>query len=307
MFLTAYDTSLLRQYRPEDITDKIEQSILRKGAQNVVKQIESSNCYHFILDDGFVPTFNHPIKFRLDPIGKKDDYSMATDVRPYSRVDRMGERVFLNGRVDFENLRVSLNEAWLNGTPAMFRTAINYPAMVFTRWITGVISRHLNLMPVSQVKLSILTSYYFQCLFETDAEDTLTEGQKRTFANTIVQTAYVTSSEAQLAIENLPVCHNLTDFVNLLKTYGESDRYSILTPAIIYALTNRAWFGTHAGELVASALEFPPDFYTLVYAACGLKGYNRTSIGEIVKSGKSSANEAHFIKTVKYIQKTGME
>lgn len=307
MFSSPYETTLLKQYNPQNIADKIEQSVLRMGVPQTLKQLGDSRCYHFVLDDGFVPTFNHPIAFRLDPITKKDEYSFAVDVRPFSRVDRLGERVFMNGRAEFENLRVLLTESWFNGTPAIFRTAINYPACVFTRWLTGVISRHLNLMPVTQVRLAMLVSYYFQCLFESNELETLNEGQKRTFSTTIVQSAFVTASEASSFVEGLPVCHNLADFVNLLKTYGESDRYNELTPAVIYALTNRAWFGTHAGELISSALELPSDFYTLVAASIDLKGYNRTSIGEIVKNTKQAPAQTHFIKTVKHLQKMSME
>lgn len=243
-----------------------------------------------------IPAFAQPILLESD-----DDKRFIADMRPFTRSDRLGN-ISITSALDYKlNLYYSiLSSVWVHNGNTMIESIAAFPARVYVQWLSGVITRTLNLDMVQQVQLKAVLGAYYFLLHEDGWNDTTAEDLDKTLPPSLqsptrifaAKASYSNPHATQELLKDMPLINTLPSLIEYL--HRVNSRYEALTLANLYAMVSRSWFGANAPTLCAVALEYPPAFNTMVYFALNYRGLNKTGIGTIVDNGKNSAEAKQF-------------
>lgn len=302
MFLTPYNTTSLKDYKLNDIIANINKTLVTQRDNEYISPIidPDTNTKYPSLQvkpaAEHIPAFTQPILLESD-----DDKRFIVDMRPFTRSDRLGN-ISITSALDYKlNLYYSiLASVWVHNGNTLIESIAAFPARVYVQWLSGVITRTLNLDMVQQVQLKAVLGAYYFLLHEDGWHDTTTEDLEKTLPPSLqsptrifaAKASYSNPHATQELLKDMPLINTLPSLIEYL--HRLNPRYEALTLANLYAMVSRSWFGANAPTLCAVALEYPPAFNTMVYFALNYRGLNKTGIGTIVDNGKNSAEAKQF-------------
>lgn len=303
MFLTPYNTTSLKDYKLNDVIANINKTMVAQRDNEYISPIidPDTNTKYPSLQvkpaAEHIPAFVQPILLESDD----DDKRFIVDMRPFTRADRLGN-ISINSALDYKlNLYYSiLSSVWVHNGNTMIESIAAFPARVYVQWLSGVITRTLNLDMVQQVQLKAVLGAYYFLLHEDGWNDTTAEDLDKTLPPSLqsptrifaAKASYSNPHATQELLKDMPLINTLPSLIEYL--HRVNSRYEALTLANLYAMVSRSWFGANAPTLCAVALEYPPAFNTMVYFALNYRGLNKTGIGTIVDNGKNSAEAKQF-------------
>lgn len=299
MFKTPYNTSSLKDYEVGKIVTDIQRAFVSQQESEEVRQMREPDTgkllpiYELLPQADTVGAFTQPLIVR-----HKDEDLVVVDVRPLVRENRIGE-ISIASSSDYKIAAYygTMCSIWLNDGERNLHRSGPFAGRIFVSWLSGLITRNLNLDMLNQVQLKVITGMYFECLFEDSSVTEITVREKQRFAIAAGKYSYSNTQTAEDILKEIPMMSSVDDYIKVLHTI--SPRFEALTKANLFAMVSRSWFGASAPILCAVALEYPPAFYTMVYFALNYRGYNKTGVGTIVYDGRQSAEAKQF--------KTGVE
>lgn len=302
MFLTPYNTTSLKDYKLNDVIANINKTMVAQRDNEYISPIidpDTNSKYPSLQVKPaaeHIPAFAQPILLESD-----DDKRFIVDMRPFTRSDRLGN-ISITSALDYKlNLYYSiLSSVWVHNGNTMIESIAAFPARVYVQWLSGVITRTLNLDMVQQVQLKAVLGAYYFLLHEDGWNDTTAEDLDKTLPPSLqsptrifaAKASYSNPHATQELLKDMPLINTLPSLIEYL--HRVNSRYEALTLANLYAMVSRSWFGANAPTLCAVALEYPPAFNTMVYFALNYRGLNKTGIGTIVDNGKNSAEAKQF-------------
>lgn len=302
MFLTPHNTTSLKDYKLNDVVANINKTMVAQRDNEYISPIidPDTNTKYPSLQvkpaAEHIPAFTQPILLESD-----DDKRFIVDMRPFTRSDRLGN-ISITSALDYKlNLYYSiLSSVWVHNGNTMIESIAAFPARVYVQWLSGVITRTLNLDMVQQVQLKAVLGAYYFLLHEDGWNDTTAEDLDKTLPPSLqsptrifaAKASYSNPHATQELLKDMPLINTLPSLIEYL--HRVNSRYEALTLANLYAMVSRSWFGANAPTLCAVALEYPPAFNTMVYFALNYRGLNKTGIGTIVDNGKNSAEAKQF-------------
>lgn len=302
MFLTPYNTTSLKDYKLNDVIANINKTMVAQRDNEYISPImdpDTNSKYPSLQVKPaaeHIPAFAQPILLESD-----DDKRFIVDMRPFTRSDRLGN-ISITSALDYKlNLYYSiLSSVWVHNGNTMIESIAAFPARVYVQWLSGVITRTLNLDMVQQVQLKAVLGAYYFLLHEDGWNDTTAEDLEKTLPPSLqsptrifaAKASYSNPHATQELLKDMPLINTLPSLIEYL--HRVNSRYEALTLANLYAMVSRSWFGANAPTLCAVALEYPPAFNTMVYFALNYRGLNKTGIGTIVDNGKNSAEAKQF-------------
>ena len=302
MFLTPHNTTSLKDYKLNDVIANINKTMVAQRDNEYISPIidPDTNTKYPSLQvkpaAEHIPAFTQPILLESD-----DDKRFIVDMRPFTRSDRLGN-ISITSALDYKlNLYYSiLSSVWVHNGNTLIESIAAFPARVYVQWLSGVITRTLNLDMVQQVQLKAVLGAYYFLLHEDGWHETTVEDLEKTLPPSLqsptrifaAKASYSNPHATQELLKDMPLINTLPSLIEYL--HRVNSRYEALTLANLYAMVSRSWFGANAPTLCAVALEYPPAFNTMVYFALNYRGLNKTGIGTIVDNGKNSAEAKQF-------------
>lgn len=299
MFKTPYNTTSLKDYDIAKIVSDIERSMISQREQEDVRQMSEPDSkrrlpiYELLPNADNIGAFTQPLVIR-----HKDEDLVVVDVRPLVRENRIGE-ISIASASDYKMLAYygTMCSTWLNDGQDVLHRSSAFAGRMFVTWLSGLMTRNLNLDMLSQVQLKVITGMYFECLFLDVVETDISFRERQSYAIAAGKYSYSNTASAEEILKDVPLMRNIDEFIAVLHTV--SPRFEALTKANLFAMVSRSWFGASAPILCAVAVEFPPAFYTMIFFALNYKGYNKTGVGNIVYAARTSPEAKQF--------KTGVE
>lgn len=319
IFKTPYETTRGTHIVTDRITSAIQESIVRDmifttnlglSKSFEIKPLFVTGLYS---TESQIPVFDHPL---LVSNTQKNLKFLCFDFRPVISVnDLRNEKLMPKNKSEFDFYfsRAALSLAWLVGGENSMKTSLAKAGNVFASWLGETLAKRFYLDPSDQMKASILSHYYYQCLFSNDVKNDGDEIQ-----NTVLATIQALRTPAELTFEVVEkatevwVSNNgrvdLAGFCEALKVVTENIRLKDLNPGIVLTLTSSSWFGATARELLAVALEHPPTWCSIVFAAINQKTFKNSNIAKVAErvlkgDAAKSFNQAYgeFVET--YVQR----
>ena len=220
MFLTPYNTTSLKDYKLNDVIANINKTMVAQRDNEYISPIidPDTNTKYPSLQvkpaAEHIPAFVQPILLESED----DDKRFIVDMRPFTRSDRLGN-ISINSALDYKlNLYYSiLSSLWVHNGNSLFEIVSTFPARVFVQWLSGIVTRTLNLDMVQQVQLkAILGAYY--CLLHKDSwkdgtpdnsDEPMSSSIKRRLAIYTAKVSFSNPHATEELIKDMPLVSSL--------------------------------------------------------------------------------------------------
>lgn len=242
-----------------------------------------------------IPPFIHPIT--IEETSKRK--TVIVDTRNSMRLQRDGD-VSIQSLLDynFSVARGILQCLWNDENERVaVRNVGIIPMRLFARWITNNISIRRSLTLDAQLRVSIISAYFYFSLFtspddyhmaDADLSRCVSNIAKATFADAKMVYDIIGDNPKQMTI---PLLMNVGEFCNALVNHSQSLSLENMDSSFLYTVTGGSWFGANSREILAVALEHPPTWLAIVYTAAYERGYRNTSIGRMVQDLRKDDSE----------------
>lgn len=292
MYISAYDTTLCRNFKTDTLTKE-----LSKVAFNSIRANNSSIPSDVILitpEHQEVPQFAHPFILQ-SAIAHDNKPSFCVDIRSCSRI--VGHELVISGKdeYEFQMTRVLLTkfvaEKGLEDLGAM----ANFPMQFFITWLSEAIGRVKRLDPRVQMNVGIICGVYFLSAFR-DESGPYSEKEKLRYSGLINRVMRYPAQDVIDLIDKLSPMATLGDFSNNVAEHSGSVRMNDINPPFIYTAVGGGWFGFNAREVLAVSLEHLPTLYSLVFAAATQRAFKKTVVAGIVERISRHGDSDAFVK-----------
>ena len=295
------DTTALAPFQLDKIRENLTRLYLTQTDNNIIRPTSAGKVdsdygvYELLPTDRTTELFHLPITFATST-SDKDNRDIIVDIRPFARVTPHGETV-INNIVEYRfNMDVALlTRKWIDDDLFVPEELL---LKCWVRWLgTGLITK-LNIEPTVQANVNIITAYYLYCMLNRQDSPIDSPGLLRKVAGMIAKTTQTTTLTVYDLLEQIDVpVNNLGSYIETLRKFTGSSRFDSLSPGFMFTLVQYGWYGAAVIKTCSAALEYPPIFIAMVYNSIIQDGYNKTSLGRIVKDMQKPDVE-YFSKTI---------
>lgn len=284
MVTLPYQTTLGRLFKTEDYIRAIRKAEIELSLppiQTVLNEQMADTAYVTPRDEhSNIPNFVHILN-----LGDDRNPRLVVDGRQYWRYDERTEVMRLIAANDWQLqcIRVGLTHKILVEGTNPFARFTDYPAKVFSNWITGTLVQRYTLRPETEMALLVITGLYYQAMLSPELR---VPGHDRITVAPIISRITGVPVEFVLNlidpdIENtVGKLENANDLALALSTQSRTLSMGKLGFADIHTLLKSTWFGTNAAENVGIALEHLPTWMALLYTAISDKSYRKSKLTE---------------------------
>lgn len=309
-YRTAYDTTVGKSFQMHKVIKAIQESAIRDGAFHHTYGLIQENDYKTIPwfvagqtdSEAQIPFFNHPI---LVDLAEKDEKALCIDIRPFAiynknamNQDITDEALRIRNRMELSlaKLRMATNLIWIDKNPLTLREISFVPMAVFAHWISESVSKRFGLSARDQAIIAIIACYYYYSLFIPREE--LDSGEVNRLTASTMKSLRFPAILVEEVFSKIAPMTGIKDFCAQVKEITENNRLQAFEEGILVNLLIASWFGTNAREMIAVALEHPPTWIALVYAAFTEKSYKNTVISKIAYRYLGSKGENDFVRSL---------
>lgn len=304
MFQMSRDTTINKGNQEDQVISGLKEHIVRvnNGGESQLITLQSGvsdDWFVYGLGEGSlvnVKPFINPVKFDYG-----DDTYIIIDMRTSTRWDRATNKPVISNRALFRRdmVRVLMESMWVGDGPQEILNLGHFQVQIFATWVSELFARRFALDAEQQVRISILSAFYYLCLFTDDKEADL-----RRFVPIISK---VTTTGTAFVIDTLRDIDHIQDLESLLdtiKTSLDTDRLEGVGIDVMITMLSGSWFGPNNAILVGIALEYPPMWNTLLYLSLTDQSVRANGIAKIAlrKQRDSMAREYVSIASTKLIR-----
>lgn len=296
MFVRVMETTINQGIKLDTVIEQLRKHIIQmRNDQENQFLIMQENVHddYYILGLGAGPHIDPkpwtvPIEITVD-----DDTYLVIDVRTSTRYDRYKQTPVISNPQLYrrDQILTILQMLWMDeGSNAILRLG-NYQITVFANWIAGLINRRFALDAGQQIKLTVLTAYYYLCLF--------TEKDKIDINRTAPLIGKALNTNVSYILEVLDDVDHIGDVLQYLDAVNKvlaTERISGLTPDLLIALLSGSWFGPNHSVLVGMAIEYPPVFCSLLYLGLTDRGTKLAGISQIALKRERDPIAREFVR-----------
>lgn len=310
MFNTAYETLPCRSYPMGEITNALQRADV--GGQGSIREIIrpafSTTTDHkdltmrtAVVLEGTpgIGIFAHPIVIEM--LGS-NIFKAMVDARDVTKLDYNGE-MKVSSQPEFNLIRgrVILQSKWSMGYIAGLESLPyhSFPMAIFADWISDSLARRFNLDLEAAVQVKALAAFMYLSMHQRKKEF-----QDYELVEIVTKIGHVTNVPVNMVNEVIsePIYFDdINDFCEAVATRIPRSRLADLNPVVLYSIIKGSWFGKNSAELAAVAVEHPPTFDALVYAAASVSSFQRTILGGLVKQELRNRDALTFVEKINKI------
>lgn len=296
---TAYDTTACGSYRYNTIVSNLQKASLMGGMNAIeVRLDEHTKPFVMLLMQGgnvaadSVAFFKHPVF--LNPASEHDDQEdrLCVDIREFGKwLAPQQTFVVRNGpEYTWSLKRAILNKLWVEGKVNALRDISILPVSVYASLISESIARRFALDPAEQMKIAVLSAFFYYCLF---TDNSLSEDELNRTAGNIARATKVPADKVFALLEGVPTLHSLDDLCTIIAQKVGNISLENLNVGTLFAVCCGTWFGTNARENMAVGLEHIPTWLMIVSASLESATYKRSTLTKIsMRFDKNNAGNA---------------
>lgn len=299
MFSYPYETTPCAQYVLDDVRKALQRSMVEEALRPL--EFAGGKTIPTVVmvtpSRSAIPVFSQPLHFTH--FGRE---LLAVDVRPFTREAIDGTlKIAAPAEFEFLKARTVLTYGWVNDGAETMAGMTDLPMLAFSRWISEAIVRRLGLSPAEQMQLSMLSAYYYLCLHRDNTP--LSEREKTAWTARIARTTRVGAEAVFQMLDSVPVMGDVIDFTQQCATFVNTARLERFTAGLLYSMLGGSWFGANSKETAAVAIEHPPTFMAMLYAAVVDRSFRNAGFSRLVEQlNRNSAHKHYLTALVAYME-----
>lgn len=295
MFHNARETTINKGIKENSIVEILREHLIRtrtdSESQFIVIQEDKIDGFTVLgLGDGTFITpkpFVHPVTIEYE----NHTYLIA-DMRTCAKYSRNEGIVKISNPSLFrrETVRTVLESVWMNdGSNDVLLLGV-FQVQVFAKWISSVITRRYGLDAEQQLKVQVISAFYYCCLF-TD-ENYL---DQRRIVSLIQRATKVNTTFILETLRDIEYIPNIEALLSTITSTLATDRLDGLELDVFITMLAGSWFGPNHGILVGTALEYPPMWCALLYLSLTESVNRATGIGKVALAYERDPGSREFL------------
>lgn len=299
--MSAYDTTVGSLIDVRSIVKAIREAMIQDLSHQ--RSLDIVTGYDikpaFIIGAGnaedIVPFFSHPM---LVDAGNGSKF-LFTDLRLFIRKQDIPDLGFNQlppvkniTEFNFTKSRSILSLAWMTGQQSIVKNDLRWSAIIYAMWLGEIIAKKYMLDPKDQLIINIVSYYFYASLF---TEGELDNDEIEKIAVHIVK---ATKAPASMVFDVLYKVDTLTDlesFCRAIVGATENVRLNDFNSGVLLTLIANSWYGVNSRDILAVALEHPPTWCAIVYAAATERSFKNYMVARITdRYGKHGASDGYI-------------
>lgn len=310
MYQFPNDTTIGSAISVDKIKPLLKQLLVRTriADNSLVSLSETPVCLFlsgFYYEENEVPLFSNPVYVE----GLNGKGYIFTDLRPFvsssqHEHDNATDAIKVKSTLEY-NAAISkaiLTQGWATNQQERYLTHLGFGGVVFAASIAESIKIRFSLDPLVQLKLLITLHIFYQQLHYDVNELKTGEHTDKIALRTISQLA-MNHNEVYAIIDRVGVMKNINDLVEAIKNVSESPRLQSFNSGLFMTIVMSMWYGYNAAEVIGVAVEYPPVWLSIVFAAATDKTVKNSmlakSIGRVNKRGSADTFVRSFVEEIK--------
>jgi hypothetical protein len=296
LFKDSYETTVGSVLDTKRIVSSIKECMIREPLESVNLNVISQGNFTPVYItgtfpfEGEVPLFTHPITILNN---NKGNY-LCTDLRFYVKkdapLDNIQSAIKNVTEFNFAKSRSMLSLLWLDHGQDRLRIDLSFAGLVFSEWLSEVLSKAFALDFKDKTVLNILSHFYYQSLFTEKTQ--FDEDDKQRMASSIIKATKAPSALVFEVIDKIDTIASIEDYVRLAISILENVRIKNLSLATLLTLIGSSWYGNDAKKVLQVAIEHPPTWCAIVHASLSERTYKTSNIYRIAERfGKRGASD----------------
>lgn len=232
-----------------------------------------------------IPPFNHPLA--------NDDHRwIALDLRNYVKFGDNRETYEIRNEGEFRLclLRYALSALWYIGKRTSLYS-LKLPHFAFSSWLSDNLTSKFGLDMADAVRLKVLALVYYTRMFseqpESDELDLLLIRCKgEAMLPDVIKDVYAQIGEL----------NNIDDFCEACYAVTGNVRLKGFNYLLLVNILSGNWFGTNGPELIKLALEHPPTWIAMTYAALTHRTFKKNHVTTLVERLAKRGRGEEFVK-----------
>lgn len=316
IFLTGYDTRAGKGLVTAPIVSLIQRAVVqtnfadKNATLNGIDLGTATNPSVALIttttpEEMSIPPLVFPMYVEMGSVsGRKSNSYVFVDVRPYLSGTQLSPGNSLNIRqkdnFDFFTVNGILTAGWIKENKRnSFKFLGSAPLAVYSNMISQAIDRHLGLDPLEQLKISIVAAAFYINLF--NEKSTFVESEMVSVTRNIGNVLKAPAELVYEILENLDPMKDLEGLVEAIKKIVDNPRLDVLNLGTLVTVINGMWYGPYGKELIIAALEHPPTWVSILYAAYTDRGMKHSGVTKITERFKGSRGGDDFIRNMKVL------
>ena len=300
IFDTAYHTTACSGYRYTKLIEDVTKANLatKLGSITVdsnflehkfdIKMIRGGNA-----NEDTITFFNHPIfiKDGTNPLVP------VIDVRSFGKYNRLNDEFIARNKPEYSWAvkRAILNKLWVDGGYDALRDLSTIPLSVFSNLISESISRRFSLDLKEKLTISILSSFFYYCLFTNNLID---EDKLNRIVGNITRANFMPASLVYDTISDLKTISSIEELCDVIKTKVNNQALNELNKGTFITIVSGNWIGTNARENLAVGLEHMPTWILIVAASLESATYKRSTLSKISQIYNKKGVGENFLRAL---------
>lgn len=242
-----------------------------------------------------IPAFIHP--YLIDNF-KGQSYLVA-DVRAFrnNAIQFISAETFEGTVKNKTEYMLSKNRAvlelkWVAEKQSTLRSKFSFAANVFAAWVSQSVSKVYSLDFQDQRVIMAIAMYYYHTLFVPHKKL-----EEKLFDIAVIHTIKATKLTAREIVEifeKMPEINGVNDLCTAISNIIQNVRLRDFNLAMLVTIVQNTWYGNNARDMIIVALEHPPTWIAIVFAALTEKTYRSSQIYRLIESQSRSNNVAEF-------------
>lgn len=290
---TSYNTGAavrLQASQTQKIEEAIKRSLISSDLKNMGFGVAKMGNVNPVFvsgiqeSDGQIPGFIHPVLVK-----EKDEYYLVSDIRAYKATTQLYPTMrdfeaAVKNKSEYALVkhRAALETRWANGDQERLLSQLKFAGSVFANWICQALNHTYSLDKADQLRVITLAIYYYHLLFVDRAK---LEGHA--FEAAVIHSINATklpAKEIYELLDDMPPITSIYDFCEMIKDRLQNLRLRDFNLMLLLEAVKHSWYGNNAKELIAVALEYPPAWIVVVYAALTERTYKSSMIYKLIEA-----------------------
>lgn len=308
---TAYDTTAGKIFPLKHVDLALREALITGDLASYTLGVKSPNETQviFVLGNGekekAIPPFVHPYLIQ----NFKGQNFLVSDLRDFrpTRDEWLSQAEFDKGvrnktEYSLVKTRAAMNALWLDDVSrAKMRAEFGFAGNVYAAALSQSISKAYVLDFQDQAYLYALSLYYYYTLFVPAGklDDELMDILVRKAADATKLTAKTVYD----IFDKITEMKDISDYCENVKNVIQSVRLKDFNLGVLLTLVRNIWYGNHAKDMVAAALEHPPTWISIVYATMTERSYKASQLYKTVemlaKRGNGETFQKNFVEVLR--------
>lgn len=301
IFETSYETTAGLIFPSHKLEAALKEAMVTTNLSSQTFGVSPCEETHLVFVAGLeageshIPAFAHPYlieNFKSKRYLVADIRDFKNNAAPYMSMDTFEDSVKNRTEYMLVKNRAILDLKWVSGKQPTLRSKFSFAGNIFAAWISQAVSKVYNLDFQDQRTIMAIALYYYHTLF-TEQKRLEEKSLEIAVIHTIKATK-MPEREIMDIFNEMPEVDSIDSLCQGIREIVKNVRLQDFNTTLLVSMVKNSWYGANASMMLAVALEHPPTWIAIVFAALTEKTYKSSALYRLIEAQARFGSVSEF-------------